>query len=260
MSILPPAEEKAAYVERMFTTIAPGYDLANRVMTFGLDQDWRHRIVETVAPPLEGRALDVGTGTGDFLPLLAAWLPDGIAVGVDFCLPMMQEGWGKLEQCRNAGSSEKPGNKKTEGKCASTVRRGMAAFVGGDALCLPFPDNSFDAITTGFTIRNVTDIDAAFREMWRVARPGGVLACLEVTHPQNRLIRLFHRLYFTFIVPRIGGWLSGNLNAYIYLEQSARAFPPANVLADMMRGAGWSYVHYRLLSLGAVAIHSGVKL
>jgi demethylmenaquinone methyltransferase/2-methoxy-6-polyprenyl-1,4-benzoquinol methylase len=260
MSILPPAEEKAAYVERMFTTIASSYDLANRVMTFGLDQNWRHRIVEMVAPPVGGRSLDVGTGTGDFLPLLAAWLPDGIAVGVDFCLPMMQEGLGKLEQRGNTGSPEKPGNRKNEGTGASSAQRGVATFVGGDALRLPFPDNSFDAITTGFTIRNVTDIDAAFREMWRVARPGGVLACLEVTHPQNRIIRLFNRLYFTFIVPRIGGWLSGNLNAYIYLEQSARAFPPANVLADMMRNAGWNHVHYRLLSMGAVAIHSGVKL
>lgn len=252
MSILPTLEEKAAYVEQMFAEIAPTYDLVNRIMTFGQDQDWRQRVVETVAPPVGGRALDVGTGTGDFLPLLSAWLPGGIAVGVDFCLPMMRRGLSKLDS--GNGCAQRSSNKHPPKRLGQTV------FVGGDALSLPFPDNTFDAITTGFVIRNVTDIEAAFREMWRVARRGGVLACLEVTHPACAVVRLLHRLYFTLVVPEVGGWLSGRREAYSYLDQSVRAFPPADQLARMMCNAGWSQVHYRLFSMGAVAMHYGIKL
>jgi len=163
MAILPPIEEKAAYVERMFTRIAPGYDHMNRLMTMGMDRDWREFAAAAVAPPAHGCALDVGTGTGDFLPILADWMPNGIAVGVDFTVPMMQAGLPKLD-----GLGDR------------------TAFVGGDALCLPFPDETFDAITTGFAMRNVTDIGAAFREMWRVARAGCIVACLEVARPRSR--------------------------------------------------------------------------
>lgn len=237
MSILPTPETKADYVERMFARIAPAYDRMNRVMTFGLDAGWRQTVVDAVVPPAAGRALDVGTGTGDFLPLLAAWMPDGIAVGVDFCPPMMVEGLGKIDPL---------GDK--------------AAFTGGDALKLPFADDSFDAITTGFAMRNVTDIGAAFREMWRVARPGGVIACLEVAKPRNALLRLGHRIYFEGVVPWIGALVGGDRRAYTYLPQSARAFPRPPELARIMHDAGWKHVQYRLLSLGAVAIHTAVKL
>lgn len=238
MSVLPPLEEKASYVEQMFSRIAHGYDRANRVMTLGMDRSWRRRVIERTAPVTDGRALDVGTGTGDFLPLLAEWMPRGMAVGVDFCLPMMQEGRSKLDQ----------------------LRVGAGAFVSGDALRLPFADDSFDVITTGFAMRNVTNIKAAFAEMWRVARRGGMVGCLEVAQPRQALLRLGHRLYFEGVVPWLGALLSGDRKAYTYLPQSARAFPPPAVLADMMREVGWKHVHYRFLSLGAVAIHTGVKL
>lgn len=236
--VLPTTEEKAAYVERMFAHIAPTYDRTNRVMTFGLDQVWRQRVVEYTAPLMDSRVLDIGTGTGDFLPLLAAWSTKGLVTGVDFCTPMMRESWGKVQ--------------------ASAF--GTIALVGADALQLPFPDASFDAITTGFTIRNVTDREASFREMWRVCTSGGVLACLEVTHPRNSMLRTMHRLYFRYIVPLIGGYISGNRQAYVYLHESARAFPPPDTLANEMRQAGWQHVHYTLRSFGAVAIHIGVKV
>ncbi len=241
MSVLPPLEEKAPYVERMFARIAPSYDRVNRVMTFGMDQGWRQAVVAAVAPPAAGRALDVGTGTGDFLPLLAAHMPAGIAVGMDFCLPMMQAGQPKLDAVQTQQDL------------------GATQFVGGDALCLPFPDDSFDAITTGFTLRNVTDIAAAFREMLRVTRPGGRIACLEVARPQHPLLRLGHRAYFEYVVPWLGGLLSGDWRAYTYLPQSARAFPSPPALAQIMRDAGWQHVHYSLLGLGAAAMHVGTK-
>jgi demethylmenaquinone methyltransferase/2-methoxy-6-polyprenyl-1,4-benzoquinol methylase len=237
LSVLPRPEEKPAYVERMFARIAPAYDRMNRVMTFGLDVGWRRAVAEAVAPPAAGRALDVGTGTGDFLPLLAAWVPDGITVGVDFTPAMMLAGRHKL-----AGLASE------------------AAFVAGDALRLPFADASFDAVTTGFTMRNVADIGAAMREIWRVARPGGVLACLEVARPRQGLLRLGHRLYFEGVVPLLGWLLSGDRTAYSYLPQSARAFPAPDALARIMTDAGWKHVRYRLYALGAVAVHTGVKL
>ncbi len=247
MNVLPAAEQKADYVRQSFARIASGYDQTNRVMTFGLDLAWRVRVVDAVAPPASGRALDVGTGTGDFLPMLAAWMPDGVAVGIDFCLPMMQEGWPKLDTV-------------TRQNAPGSVPPGTATFVGGDALQLPFPDASFDAITTGFVMRNVTDINAAMREMWRVARPGGVLACLEVARPGNPLLRMGHRFYFEKIVPFIGGLLTGERRFYTYLPQSASYLPPPDELARVMRAAGWQHVHYRLLGLGAVAVHVATRL
>jgi demethylmenaquinone methyltransferase/2-methoxy-6-polyprenyl-1,4-benzoquinol methylase len=236
VSVLPPTEEKAAYVERMFARIAPGYDRMNRVMTIGMDRGWRDYAARAIAPPANGRALDVGTGTGDFLPLLADWMPDGFAVGLDFTVAMMQAGLPKLGQAH-----------------------GRAGFVGGDALHLPFPDNSFDAITTGFTMRNVVDIGQAFREMYRVARLGCVVACLEVARPSNPLLRLGHRIYFEQVVPRITALLGGDPTAYTYLPQSARAFPPPEALARIMQEAGWSEVRFSLLGMGAVAVHTALK-
>ncbi|MFV9506438.1 MAG: bifunctional demethylmenaquinone methyltransferase/2-methoxy-6-polyprenyl-1,4-benzoquinol methylase UbiE [Oscillochloridaceae bacterium umkhey_bin13] len=239
MSVLPAPEEKAVFVEQMFARIAPGYDRVNRVMTFGLDQGWRRQVVAAVAPPVGGRALDVGTGTGDFLPELEAWTGEtGLVVGVDFTIPMMRAGQPKLDH----------------------LSQGRAGFVGGDALRLPFPDQTFDAITTGFVMRNVTDIGQAFREMYRVTRPGGVVACLEVARPGNPLIRFGHRLYFEQVVPWIGQLLGGDRSAYTYLPQSARAFPSPERLATIMHEAGWQYVTYRYAGMGAVAMHVGARV
>lgn len=234
MSVLPPQDEKAAYVERMFARIADGYDRMNGVMTFGMDRGWRDVAVDAVAPPVGARTLDVGTGTGDFLPLLGAWACGGIAVGVDFTLPMMQAGRTKADGVR-------------------------AAFVAGDALTLPFADATFDAITTGFVMRNVVDIGGAFAEMCRVAKPGALVACLEVARPRNPLLRLGHQLYFQRVVPLLARALGADPAAYTYLPQSAQRFPPPEALAQIMQRAGWADVRYRLLGMGAVAVHVGRK-
>jgi demethylmenaquinone methyltransferase/2-methoxy-6-polyprenyl-1,4-benzoquinol methylase len=254
-NVLPTTHEKATYVRQMFSHIATTYDVANRAMTFGMDVWWRQLAVELVAPPYNGNALDVGSGTGDFIPLLTAWMPQGRVVGVDFCLPMMQEGASKLDNlCPESGPESGP-------ESAEEGRKGcVASFIGGDALHLPFPDNSFDAITTGFTLRNVTDITATFREMHRVCKPQGMIACLEVAHPENPILQFGHRVYLDIVVPWIGERISGNRRAYVYLDQSARAFPSPRKIAAMMEESGWHNVHYRLLSLGAVAIHTGVKV
>jgi demethylmenaquinone methyltransferase / 2-methoxy-6-polyprenyl-1,4-benzoquinol methylase len=237
VSVLPPPDEKAVFVERMFARIAPSYDRMNRVMTLGLDRGWRDYAANMIAPPIDGCALDVGSGTGDFLPLLASWMPQGFAVGLDFTVAMMQAGQPKLDRAA-----------------------GRAGFVGGDALRLPFPDETFDAITTGFAMRNVDDVGVAFGEMYRVARRGCLLACLEVARPSNPLLRFGHKIYFEQLVPRITAMLGADATAYTYLPQSARAFPLPDALARIMQEAGWSEVRYKLLGMGAVAVHTATKV
>jgi len=223
----------------MFGTIAARYDLLNRVMTFGLDRGWRAFAVRQVADTYtrgSRRALDVATGTGDFLPMLHNAMPDALVVGLDFALPMMQVGGAKIE--------------------AAGARSG---YVGGDAMSLPFPPNSFDAITTGFGMRNVVNIETALREMHRVAKPGGRMACLEVARPRSAVVRLGHQFYFNYIVPIIGKLIAGNAEAYTYLPQSAQRFPPPDEFADLLRKAGWRNVSYTLLGFGAVAVHVAEK-
>lgn len=235
MTVLPAADDKARYVNRMFTEIAGRYDVMNRLMTFGLDQGWRRHAARAVArAEPANRALDVGTGTGDFLLTLSEALPGAQMVGLDFTFQMMVAGQPKIAPLGDA-----------------------ASFINGDALALPFRDASFDVLTTGFTVRNVTDIEAAFREMLRVVRPGGLVACLEVARPRSALVRFGHQLYFNRIVPLLGGLIGGNRTAYTYLPQSAANFPLPPQLAELMRRAGWEDVRYELLGLGAVAVHTG---
>ena len=239
MSVLPSPDQKPAYVNRMFSAIAARYDLLNRIMTFGLDQGWRRFAVRQITPTMWSgtrRALDVATGTGDFLPILHEVMPEAQVIGADFCLPMMQAGLSKVDVTGDRG-----------------------AYVGGDALQLPFPDNTFDVITTGFGMRNVADLVGALREMQRVAKPGGQIACLEVARPNSALLRLGHRMYFTRVVPIIGALVGGNSEAYTYLPQSAERFPPPEHLRDLFKAAGWRHVRYTLLGLGAVAVHVAEK-
>lgn len=238
LSVLPSAEEKPAYVRRMFDTIAARYDRVNRLMTFGLDQGWRRYAVREVMPgisPLNDFpvALDIGSGTGDFLPILRRLIPGVLAIGLDFSLPMMQAGRHNMDA--------------------------RSSFVGGDALCLPFEDNSIDVVTTGFAMRNVSDLLQAFREIRRVVRPGGRLVCLEVARPANSVLRWGHQVYFNHIVPHIGSLVGGNREAYQYLPQSAGVFPQPDVLCDLLIDAGWHDPIYRLLGLGAVAVHRAEK-
>jgi len=234
-SIVPPADERPIYVNRMFARIAPTYDLMNRLMALGQDQSWRRKLLEACALPPHGSLLDIGTGTGDIAYTAMQHQPGVRAIGSDFTYEMMAAGAGKVP--------------------------GLALpFVQADTFHLPFPDDTFDAVVSGFLVRNVVDRVAAFREMARVTRPGGRVACLEITPPTNALLEPFFRLYFFRIVPLIGGLVAGDRTAYSYLPQSTVEFPPPAALARLMEQAGLHNVVYHEYMINTVAIHVGTKL
>jgi demethylmenaquinone methyltransferase/2-methoxy-6-polyprenyl-1,4-benzoquinol methylase len=236
--VLPPPERKAAYVRAMFGRIARRYDLMNRLMTFGRDRAWRRYTVArlglpvTAEPPGRTRVLDVATGTGDLAREVLHQRPDAQIVGLDFASEMLA-----LARRKESGSP--------------------ISWVAGDALHLPFASGAFDGLVTGFALRNVVDIPAAFAEMARVTRPGGRMACLEMARPPSPLFRRLFDLYFYRIVPLVGALVSGQRAAYTYLPHSVAAFLTPEQIAEVMRAAGWAGVNYRRLALGTVAVHDG---
>jgi demethylmenaquinone methyltransferase / 2-methoxy-6-polyprenyl-1,4-benzoquinol methylase len=230
---LPSSDTKRSYVHKMFAAIAPHYDLMNRLMTLGRDQVWRRTVVRLCNVPQGGRLLDVATGTGDIGYEALAADPTAQVIGLDLTREMMLAGRGK---------------------------RGLAfPFVQGDALALPFPKDHFDAVCSGFMMRNVVDVRAAFAEQRRVARPGGRVVCLEITRPASASFRLFFDVYFFRLVPFIGGLISGQRAAYSYLPASTVNFPRPPALAAIMEEVGLRDVRYQMAMLGTVAVHWGVK-
>jgi demethylmenaquinone methyltransferase/2-methoxy-6-polyprenyl-1,4-benzoquinol methylase len=219
----------------MFARIVGRYDLMNRLMTFGLDGPWR-RAAAALAQPAGGRALDVGTGTGD---LALALVESGArqVVGVDFVTDMLTSARAKITR---AG------------------RQDRATVLQADALHLPFADDSFDCVVNGFLLRNVGDLPAALAEMARVLRPGGRLVCLEITHPPTLIAPLFH-VYFDRLVPLVGALITGEGAAYRYLPASLGPLPGPRRLAALIEQAGFVEVRYRRVGFGSVAVHVGRK-
>jgi demethylmenaquinone methyltransferase / 2-methoxy-6-polyprenyl-1,4-benzoquinol methylase len=216
-----------AAVEAMFDRISPVYDPMNRLMTAGLDRRWRRLTVAEAVRPGD-RVLDACCGTGDLA--LEAQRAGGRVTGLDFSERM-------LERARRKSSA--------------------VEWVRGDVLALPFSDGSFDAVTVGFGIRNVADLEAGLRELARVLRPGGRLGCLEITRPRG-LLRPFFAVWFDGLVPLAGKVLPGGA-AYTYLPASVRRFPGPEDLAQAMRRAGFAEIGWRLLGGGIVALHVATR-
>jgi demethylmenaquinone methyltransferase/2-methoxy-6-polyprenyl-1,4-benzoquinol methylase len=233
-AVLPPPSEKRSYVRRMFSAIAPRYDLMNRLMTLGRDQIWRRTTVRLCALPSGGSLLDVATGTGDIGYEALHADPTAQVVGLDLTPEMMLLGRRK--------------------------QRGQAfPFIEGDGLSLPFGDDTFDAAASGFMMRNVVDIQLAFAEQLRVVRPGGRVVCLEITLPRTPVLGWLIKIYFFRVVPFVGRLISGHREAYLYLPESVAAFPTPPELKRIIESVGLHDVRYRTAMLGTIAIHWGIK-
>jgi demethylmenaquinone methyltransferase/2-methoxy-6-polyprenyl-1,4-benzoquinol methylase len=230
-------ESKGVFVREMFASIAPRYDLANRVLTGGLDERWRRRAIGVLAPQSGSEIVDCCCGTGDLVFGLLRADPTLRVTGIDFCPPMLERAQQRARQ----------------------LTRGGATFVEGDVMAMPFADATFDGATMGFSMRNVVEIDPTLREILRVLRPGARFVNLDVSKAPNAAFKRFFDLYFYRIVPLLGGLVGGSRRAYSYLPNSLTHHPNAPELRDRFARAGFSQAGYLSLMGGSIAVHYGVK-
>lgn len=233
-------EEKEKVVQQMFTSIAESYDLNNSLLSFGLHHLWKRFAVDKAMVKEGGRYLDVCAGTADIAMLLARKAGrKGLVVGLDLNYRMLLVGKKKLAKY---GHNE------------------WVMLIQGNAESLAFPDKIFDAVTVGFGIRNVSNIDKAFSEIYRVLKPGGRAVCLEFSRPTNALLRWLYDLYSFKILPGVGRIVAGDdTGVYQYLPDSIRKFPDQERLTELMYQAGFSQVAYTNLSGGIVAVHVAIR-
>ena len=230
--------EQAHRVREMFATIAGRYDLLNHLLSGNIDKRWRRLVAKTLFTTLsngDARILDVACGTGD-LSLTLFESGQAQILGIDFCRPMLAIAASKAA------------------RSGSTI-----PFIEGDALGLPFRDCSFEAATIAFGLRNLTSVEAGFKELLRILKPGGRVAVLEFSQPRAPVLRSLFRIYFTKLLPLFGGWISGSKSAYEYLPDSVSRFPNQEKLAAMMKAAGFGEVSYQNLSGGIAALHLGTR-
>jgi demethylmenaquinone methyltransferase/2-methoxy-6-polyprenyl-1,4-benzoquinol methylase len=228
---------KRAYVQRIFSQIAPRYDLLNHLLSFNIDKAWRRTAIADLrwerAP--NGTYVDLCAGTLDVAAELSR-RPGfgGRVIGADFAEPMLRAGVGKASAA-------------------------VVSPVVADAVDLPLPNNSASGAIVAFGIRNVADLERGLREVHRILAPGARFVILEFTTPRSSIVRGFYHLYFHHLLPQIGALVSGHRTAYAYLPRSVANFPIEEKLADRMRAAGFVDVSWRTLTLGVAAIHTGTK-
>jgi len=223
-------EKDPSEVAAMFDDVAAKYDLTNDVLSLGQDRRWRKQVVAAVAARAGERVLDIAAGTGTSSEPYA---DAGVhVVPADFSLGMLKVG---------------------------KARRRDLAFTAADALHLPFADESFDAVTMSFGLRNVSDPSAALREFARVTRPGGRFVLCEFSAPTNKAFRTVYNEYLMRSLPPVARRFSSNPDSYVYLAESIRAWPAQREMAQIITDAGWGSVRWRNLSGGIVALHHAVR-
>ncbi|SEC62411.1 bifunctional demethylmenaquinone methyltransferase/2-methoxy-6-polyprenyl-1,4-benzoquinol methylase UbiE [Rhodobacter sp. 24-YEA-8] len=232
-------EEKAGLVHGVFSSVASKYDVMNDLMSVGIHRIWKDAMMDWLAPRPGTRLLDVAGGTGDVAFRYLTRAPGASAVVCDMTENMLIAGRTRAEAASMADQLD---------------------WVVGDAMALPFATNSFDTYTISFGIRNVTRVQDALSEAYRVLRPGGRLMVLEFSQIPNDLMQKVYDLYSFNIIPPMGQMVTGDRESYQYLVESIRKFPEQEVFADMIRKAGFDLVKYRNLSLGIAALHSGWKV
>lgn len=223
--------ERAAYVQTMFTRIARRYDLMNRLMTGGQDIYWRKKVIEHAQLKKNARLLDIGTGTGDLAREALSQCPQAKVIAADFTIEMMRTG----------------------------QRKGTLNFASADALYLPFTDLLFDAVVSGFFMRNVIDLQKSLEEQYRVLKKGGRIVILDTTRPKKNILSPFIWLHMHVVIPMLGTLLTGAREAYHYLPDTTEAFVTAEELAARMAAVGFKQIGYERLMFGTIAIHWGEK-
>ena len=234
-----PEEEKAGRVRGVFGSVASKYDIMNDMMSVGIHLLWKDAMMDWLAPRPGTRLLDVAGGTGDISFRYLARAGNAHATVLDLTEPMLIEGRKRAEATQQANQLD---------------------WVVGDAMALPFDDNSFDVYTISFGIRNVTRPQEALNEAYRVLRPGGRLMVLEFSQIPNEMMQKAYDLYSFNIIPRMGQLIANDRDSYQSLVESIRKFPDQDTFLGMVRKAGFGNAKYRNLSLGIACLHSGWKL
>jgi len=234
-----PENEKAGRVQGVFSSVASKYDVMNDAMSFGIHRVWKDAMMDWLAPRPGQKLLDVAGGTGDISFRFLKRAGSGTATVLDLTEPMLIEGRKRAEANAMSDSLD---------------------WVVGDAMHLPFEDNSFDVYTISFGIRNVTRPQEALNEAFRVLRPGGRLMVLEFSQIPNELMQKVYDLYSFNIIPRLGQAIANDRDSYQYLVESIRKFPDQDTFLGMVRQAGFENAKYRNLSMGIACLHSGWKI
>ena len=263
-----PADDKSRRIRHMFDRIGHRYDLLNHLLSGYSDILWRRSALRALNPSAGDLLLDVGIGTADLaLEALRGKQKPALIVGVDVAREMMRIGRKKTKdpayRMAHVDRANRAGRTGHTGRATpvnSTDRPGRAIrFVGGRAESLPFRSGAFDGVMVAFGVRNFTDRAAGLQSMWRVLKPGGRLVVLELSLPRYPLVRALYRFYTVYVMPWIGGLISGDADAYRYLQRSVAAFPERERFRSLMEGAGFADTGWRDLSLGVATVYWGDK-